>query len=238
MTEPPLTSLDFPTQFQQKALDLIQSLIAISSAVFYLLDPDMNHRGSIFFNIDREVDKEYCKRFYHLDPLDPRKFHDTDDQVVTIDSQMPFHKLRQTIYYQDFMQPNNHRYVADFFFRQQGRIVAVLSCLRQESLGPYTSEELTLLRNLQPFLEYTLNAVYLPRRIGQRQSLGEKYALTQRELDVLELVITGGNNKQIAAELALGLATVKTHLIHIFKKTGVSSRTELLSTMIVELQCR
>lgn len=238
MAEEPQTLLDFPAQFQQKALELIESIIPLSSAVFYLLDPAINHRGVVRFNMDRDTDNEYFTHFNRLDPLDPRKFDNTDDRVVSIDSLMPFHQLRQTIYYQDFMQPTDHRYVADFFFRQQGRVVAVISCLRQEALGPYTGEELALLRKLQPFLEYTLNTVYLPKRVGQRQSLSEKYALTQRELDVLELVVTGANNKRIANELALGLSTVKTHLIHIFKKTEVSSRTELFSKVVSELHHR
>ncbi len=49
---------------------------------------------------------------------------------------------------------------------------------------------------------------------------------TDRELAVLGLAANGLSNKEIAAELDLSLPTVKAHLVNIFNKTGVGSRTE------------
>ena len=226
---------DFPNRFQRESLRLITDLIDLTASAFYLVDPDMRHRGVALFNIEPEVEKEYQQKFRHLDPLNPTKFTATDDTVVTIDSQLSPALLRQSIYYQEFMRPHDHRYVADMFFRRQGTIIAVLTMLRHESLGPYTPAELSLLRRLQPFLEYTLNAVYMPKRVEERQSMRDKYALTERELDVLELVVAGASNKAIAGELGISLATAKTHLLHLFRKTGVSSRVELLTRAMADL---
>ena len=50
--------------------------------------------------------------------------------------------------------------------------------------------------------------------------------LRQRELQVLKLVAKGMANKQIARELVISERTVQTHLVRIFRKLGVSSRTE------------
>lgn len=50
--------------------------------------------------------------------------------------------------------------------------------------------------------------------------------LTERELEVLQLAARGHSNKEIAGELALSLPTVKAHLVNIFNKLGVASRTE------------
>ena len=49
--------------------------------------------------------------------------------------------------------------------------------------------------------------------------------LTTRELDVLRLVATGSSNREIGAALHLGEATVKSHLLHVFAKLDVKSRT-------------
>lgn len=49
---------------------------------------------------------------------------------------------------------------------------------------------------------------------------------TDRELTVLELAAAGLSNKEIAAELELSLPTVKAHMVNIFNKAGVGSRTE------------
>ncbi|MEU8618550.1 response regulator transcription factor [Streptomyces sp. NPDC048623] len=50
-------------------------------------------------------------------------------------------------------------------------------------------------------------------------------ALTRRELEVLQLVGEGLSNQQISKALFLSQATVKSHLVHIFAKLGVDSRT-------------
>lgn len=50
-------------------------------------------------------------------------------------------------------------------------------------------------------------------------------ALTEREYDVLHLVSQGKRNTEIAEELFLSEATVKTHLSRIFDKTGARTRT-------------
>jgi DNA-binding NarL/FixJ family response regulator len=57
-------------------------------------------------------------------------------------------------------------------------------------------------------------------------------ALSGREQEVLELVAKGYSNKQIAKALGIGEATVKTHLIHIFGKLGVSDRTAAVTTAL------
>jgi DNA-binding NarL/FixJ family response regulator len=48
--------------------------------------------------------------------------------------------------------------------------------------------------------------------------------LSQRELEVLTLIARGGTNREVAAQLFISEATVKTHLIHIYGKLGVSDR--------------
>ncbi|GAA1566265.1 response regulator transcription factor [Actinomadura kijaniata] len=49
--------------------------------------------------------------------------------------------------------------------------------------------------------------------------------LSEREIEVLALVAGGASNRMIAAELFISEATVKTHLVRIFAKLGVSDRT-------------
>jgi two-component system NarL family response regulator len=50
--------------------------------------------------------------------------------------------------------------------------------------------------------------------------------LSRRELDVLEWVVRGYSNKQIARELCIDETTVKTHLHRIFEKLNVRDRTQ------------
>lgn len=61
----------------------------------------------------------------------------------------------------------------------------------------------------------------------RRDSVGG--ALSAREIEVLGLVAAGKSNRDIGHELFLSEATVKSHLVHIFTKLGVSSRTHAVA---------
>ena len=54
-------------------------------------------------------------------------------------------------------------------------------------------------------------------------------ALSPREREVLALVAAGRSNPEIARDLYIGEATVKTHLLHAFEKLGVNDRTRAVT---------
>jgi len=49
-----------------------------------------------------------------------------------------------------------------------------------------------------------------------------KVSLTKRELEILELVMEGLSNKDIASKLYVGVHTVKSHINTLFNKTGMN----------------
>jgi NarL family two-component system response regulator LiaR len=53
--------------------------------------------------------------------------------------------------------------------------------------------------------------------------------LTEREREVLALMVEGLNNTQIAARLSVSPSTVKSHVSNILSKLGVASRTEAVT---------
>ena len=55
------------------------------------------------------------------------------------------------------------------------------------------------------------------------------YDLTEREREVLALMITGLNNTQIAGKLTVSPSTIKSHVSNILAKLGVASRTEAVT---------
>ncbi|MGK5558157.1 response regulator [Actinomadura kijaniata] len=57
-------------------------------------------------------------------------------------------------------------------------------------------------------------------------------ALSPREIEILELLATGLSNRQIARRLFISEATVKTHLVHVFGKLGVDTRTAAVTAAV------
>ena len=65
-----------------------------------------------------------------------------------------------------------------------------------------------------------------PAGAERRASPARRCRLTDRELDVLELIAVGRTNRQVASELLISPETVSHHLRRIFAKTGSTNRTE------------
>ncbi len=56
-----------------------------------------------------------------------------------------------------------------------------------------------------------------------------RYRLSKREAEVVELVMLGFRNRDIATTLGTSPTTIKKHLTHVFDKVGVDTRTQLVS---------
>jgi len=68
---------------------------------------------------------------------------------------------------------------------------------------------------------------------GSRHRVGSGI-LSERELEILRLAAKGMSNKNIAKELTISLRTVQTHLVSIFRKLEVGSRTEAVLRVLRE----
>jgi len=65
-------------------------------------------------------------------------------------------------------------------------------------------------------------------RVAGHKRSTDRLALSRREREVIALVAQGYTNPEIAAKLFISGQTVKNHLHHIYKKTGFTTRAELV----------
>lgn len=79
--------------------------------------------------------------------------------------------------------------------------------------------------------ESVLSPPVAARLLGRMRSPSDE-SLSTRELEVLSLVAKGLSNKEIARELKISEATVKTHLLHTFGKLGVDDRTAAVTVAL------
>jgi DNA-binding NarL/FixJ family response regulator len=69
-------------------------------------------------------------------------------------------------------------------------------------------------------------------RLVDRMRSPRSATLSAREIEILELVAKGLSNKEIGERLYISEATVKTHLLHVFSKLGVSDRTQAVTEAV------
>lgn len=78
-------------------------------------------------------------------------------------------------------------------------------------------------------LVYLLVILVIVGVVLQRRKKSKLPNLSPQEQKVVEAIRKGKTNKEIASELFISLSTVKTHINSIYKKLGVSSRSDLLA---------
>jgi DNA-binding NarL/FixJ family response regulator len=111
----------------------------------------------------------------------------------------------------------------------------VSRALRQGASGfvPKSSSTESMLDALR---EVLAGEIYLPpklrdpaaRNTGRGKDVARRYGLTQGQMRVLELLIQGKTNRQIAELLAVTEGTVKIHVSAIFKAMNVANRSQAL----------
>jgi len=79
---------------------------------------------------------------------------------------------------------------------------------------------------LDPSVTRTVIEEFVRRAPSQRKRGTELDELTERELEVLQLLTRGHSNAEIARTLVVSDATVKTHVAHVLMKLGVRDRVQ------------
>ena len=69
----------------------------------------------------------------------------------------------------------------------------------------------------------------LDNQADQRRRQGRDVNLSPRELDVLGLIVAGRSNEELAAELYLSINTVKSVIRSVYRKIGVTSRSQAVA---------
>jgi DNA-binding CsgD family transcriptional regulator len=105
------------------------------------------------------------------------------------------------------------------------------ACFRRLGLVARRSRQLELLRASARSWTGDWDAAALvdPPAVGARPAPQPVESLTDRETEVLGLILTGASNSVIATELVITVDTVKSHVKRILRKLGATNRSELIA---------
>jgi two-component system nitrate/nitrite response regulator NarL len=86
-------------------------------------------------------------------------------------------------------------------------------------------------------------AAALLRRVAvvaaERRNVTPYVALTLREREIVDLLVEGLSNKEIATRLLLGVSTVKNHVHNVLRKVGAGTRSEAVALLLeMKIQAR
>ncbi|AOK62442.1 helix-turn-helix transcriptional regulator [Burkholderia ubonensis] len=217
-----------------------------SAIVFYRLDASGEPADFELFGMPESMHRTYVARYRMLDPLHPSRCAASEDAVVTLASQLPDERREASAYWTRFLRRHDVADVVEIWLRDAGVTIGAFSLLRvgaagegaagegaagEGATGRFARSEIDALAHLQPVAEAALTPLLRARRGIHR--IGCEERLTYREEQIARLVRDGRSNKEIARDLALGQPTIKTHLMRMYRKLGVSNRTELVGALFL-----
>ncbi|OPA90999.1 helix-turn-helix transcriptional regulator [Pseudomonas fluorescens] len=206
-------------------LQAFTQLVPASQAAFYCVDRHLQARDFRLLGMSGEMHRDYLDNYRQFDPLQPRNCLSTGLAVVPLGLAMARQPLRDSRRYRDFLARYGVVDVVEIVAHRADQPQAAISLLRTAEQGVFTLEQLAQLNALQ---------VMLQMAVANMQPADDGLAgLTPKERQIAWLLRQGASNKQLAQALDVGLPTIKTHLIHLFRKTGVSSRTELVAALFL-----
>jgi DNA-binding NarL/FixJ family response regulator len=152
-----------------------------------------------------------------------------EPNVVLMDLRMPVMDGVNAIREIKAVQPGLHILVLTTYDSDTDILPAIEAGATGYLLKDCTREELIRAVRATAQGESVLSPVVAARLMRQVRNPAED-PLSEREIEVLQLVSEGYNNREIAKQLHISQATVKSHLIHIFGKLGVSDRTAAVTS--------
>jgi DNA-binding CsgD family transcriptional regulator len=219
--------------FGDRTVELVCDALTADWGVFFLLDETVTPHGYRSRGTPTDLPLAYVAQdIEHNDPLHPRRLIYARRRFTTIFDPSLVGSARER---QDrarfwaFLRSFGARDAAEMIFWCGDRAVGGISLIWRNRTS--NCRDLALARSLQSYVEFNFpEAADVPAR---EPPAGESVFgnLTRREYQVANLACQGYTNAEIARLLGISLATVKTHLIHIFGKTDVDNRVALARYM-------
>lgn len=194
-----------------------------------------NFLERVSINMDDSNLRNYEQYFQYRDPITPtlqrRRTATCVSQIISR------RRFERTEFFNDFLARDGLHFGVNFYAYSSGRNIGDLRIWRSSKREDFSRRDLEILNALGPAFTNAMRAC----RTAEQNSNGEmgllnamedvalNAGLTAREKEIAVAVLVGNSDKQIADTFCIAVSTVRTHLKHIYRKLGVSGRTQLIN---------
>lgn len=180
--------------------------------------------------------QDYLRGIYLIDPFYRVNCEQAQSGLFQLRDVAP-DCFEQTDYYQRYFHLNVVADEIQFNCRIDERR---LVCLSFGSRTSISNDEVAHLALFQPWMQALIDQHIArspqaepPLRAPSHHGLETlRTALTPREFDICQLMLSGHSSKRIADLLVISVDTVKTHRRHIYSKLGINTQSELFSSLL------
>ncbi|HNB05502.1 MAG TPA: helix-turn-helix transcriptional regulator [Nitrospira sp.] len=220
------------SQFADAFAACAGKIIPNTGWVTYVVGPGLRIKHFLSCETNGAERADYEFNFAHLDPLSPMHCIARQRFVACLHDELSTHSPDHLAYRQYFMQPHRIVDALEIILRSESGICVGISLIRHHHAPEFSALEKRQADALRGLGDFILSRL-LPTRLAGVDFICERFpAVTPREAALMQLVLMGLSNKQICRELSISLPTVKSHLLNIFRKANVHSRTELIARIL------
>lgn len=116
--------------------------------------------------------------------------------------------------------------------RRRGEVLGTLSLHRAEGRDPFSAAEVAAFRGALPVVALGLALHRSDSPSGVHRRNPELLGLTPREREIVELLLRGHSNAQIAEACGTQPLTVRNQLVSIYRKLGAATRAEAVAIVL------
>jgi DNA-binding CsgD family transcriptional regulator len=212
-----------------KVVEFARSALQASASVFYWIDPALNIIEVLTAGMAPRFSLDYHSGIGAGDPLFARRLAHAQKRVAFLAEERSKIASREVEPYLALLRDFAFCDTAEMIFWRGGAPFAGLGILKRVDDPSISAETVAVASAMQSYLEFSLQAHPHIRHAARRSTLSSRHGLTQREIEVVELVCGGASNGDIATILGIGVSTVKTHILRCFDKLGVKNRAALIA---------
>jgi DNA-binding CsgD family transcriptional regulator len=201
-----------------------------SGALFYWIENGEKMADVSLAGISTSFYQSYATEMEPVDPSNVLRMSAAGSKLTQL--RRPDHPMRDYAEkYGQLLRRYQITDVIDLMFWADGVPMAGIGVLKRQGDPPTCDATLAVAGAMQRYMEFNLQNHARFTQARRHRALSQTFGLTSREISVSECVLQGLTNEDIATAMNIRLATVKSHLMQIFGKTGCGNRTKLAAIL-------
>lgn len=229
-----------PEQICSLFLEEIHEIIDYKVGFFgyssLLKEEGILHNSIIKSVYGTEFERSFFKdhqKFSHYDYLN--WLSRSTGSVAYRDSDLIKQDLRtNNLYYKECLEKYGLIYACGLIIALNKKTIATIALYNDRDSGDFSGDDIFVLNYLLPHMEFAFEPYYhkLLSRDTPAYILKTQYSLTDREIEIIQFILEGDSNYEIAKKLFVQTNTIKKHVYNIYAKFHVSSRTQLFQFIL------
>lgn len=151
-------------------------------------------------------------------------------KATPVSDVMAHDRLVKTEFYNDFLKQDGLCYGINYFAYDRGSNIGDVRIWRGEEREDFTERDTEIIDAISPSF---LNALIRARKFDEKSPalrfslVSERFQFTARESEIADMLVIGLSDEEICTKLLISKSTLRSHIGAIFRKSGVSRRTQL-----------